>query len=131
MVQHPSEKKFVQYGGPDGGNGGNGGNVYFLGNNNLSSFKDISQKRYFKARKGGNGKGSKKKWKNGEDIIIAVPLGTEIINIETNKLICEVLKHNEKHLIAEGGKGGLETCHIQIIKESSTKKINLSGDECF
>ena len=52
MVQHPSEeKKFVQYGGPDGGNGGNGGNVYFLGNNNLSSFKDISQKGILKPEK--------------------------------------------------------------------------------
>ena len=112
----------MQYGGPDGGNGGNGGNVYFLGNNNLSSFKDISQKRYFKARKGGNGKGSKKNGKNGEDIVIAVPLGTEIINIETNKLICEVLKHNEKHLIAEGGKGGLGNAIFKSSKNQAPRK---------
>ena len=121
-------EKFVQYGGPDGGNGGNGGNVYFLGNNNLSSFKDISQKRYFKARKGGNGKGSKKNGKNGEDIIIAVPLGTEIINIETNKLICEVLKHNEKHLIAEGGKGGLGNAIFKSSKNQAPRKSTSGKD---
>ncbi len=115
-------EKFVQYGGPDGGNGGNGGNIYFLGNNNLSSFKDISQKRYFKARKGGNGKGSKKNGKNGEDIIIEVPLGTEIINLETKELICEVLNHNEMHLIAEGGKGGLGNAIFKSSRNQAPRK---------
>ena len=115
-------EKFVPFGGPDGGNGGNGGNVYVVGNVNLNSFRDLTQKRLFKAKNGVNGKGSNKNGKNGEDVIIPVPLGTEIFNIETKELIVDVKENKIMYLIAEGGNGGLGNSNFKTSKNQAPRK---------
>lgn len=99
-------EKYVPKGGPDGGDGGNGGNVYIEGDENLMTLLDYKYKRFYKAEKGENGKGKKMHGRNGEDIILKVPLGTIVINAKSNKAIGEVIKDKERILVAKGGKGG-------------------------
>ena len=109
-------EKFVPFGGPDGGNGGDGGNVLFQGSSNLDSFKDLTQTRFFKAQNGGNGKGSNKNGKKGNDIVIRVPLGTEIKDKENNKTIIDVIENEKKYLALSGGLGGKGNSNFKTSK---------------
>lgn len=102
--------KGVTNGGPDGGDGGDGGDVYFVGDKRKSSLIDFMyQKKYF----AGNGtKGGPKKCygKKGDDIEIAVPLGTVIRDKSTGKIVCDIFYDGEKKLVLTGGKGGKGNC---------------------
>lgn len=100
-------EKFIPFGGPDGGNGGKGGDVYFIGDENINTLVKYRGIKKYHAQDGSNGSGSQCDGKAGEDIILKVPLGTLVINEETNVLICEINKHGEQKLIAQGGRGGL------------------------
>ena len=78
-------EKFIPFGGPDGGDGGDGGDVIFLGTKDMRSLRDFKSKRSFKAKNGRSGSSSKKFGKNGEDIVVKVPLGTEVVNLGNQK----------------------------------------------
>lgn len=98
-------EKFVIQGGPDGGDGGDGGDVYFETDLNSDTLSRFRGKKHYKAKNGKPGEGKKKSGKRGEDIIIKIPLGTQIIDFETNSLLYDFTK-NEKKLFLKGGKGG-------------------------
>ena len=78
-------EKFIEFGGPDGGDGGKGGSVIFIANKNLNTLIDFRYQQHFKAEKGQDGKGKGKTGKNGKDLILKVPVGTQIFE-EDNKL---------------------------------------------
>ena len=118
-------EKFVPFGGPDGGDGGNGGNVLFQGSSNLDSFKDLTQTRFFKAQNGGNGKGSNKNGKKGNDIIIKVPLGTEIKDKENNVTIIDVIENDKIYLALSGGIGGKGNSNFKTSKNQSPRKATM------
>ena len=99
-------EKFVPMGGPDGGNGGKGASIIFEVDKNLKTLVDLSYRKIIKAPKGENGKGSNKYGKNAEDIIIAVPEGTTVINTETNEVMADLINDKERFVIAHGGRGG-------------------------
>lgn len=99
-------EKFVPMGGPDGGNGGKGASIIFEVDKNLKTLVDLSYRKIIKAPKGENGKGSNKYGKNAEDIIIAVPEGTTVINTETNEVMADLINDKERFVVAHGGKGG-------------------------
>lgn len=99
-------EKFVPMGGPDGGNGGKGASIIFEVDKNLKTLIDLSYRKIIKAPKGENGKGSNKYGKNAEDIIIAVPEGTTVINIETNEVMADLINDKERFVVAHGGRGG-------------------------
>ena len=99
-------EKFVPMGGPDGGNGGKGASIIFEVDKNLKTLVDLSYRKIIKAPKGENGKGSNKYGKNAEDIIIAVPEGTTVINIETNEVMADLINDKERFVVARGGRGG-------------------------
>ncbi len=105
-------EKFVPKGGPDGGDGGNGGSIFFEADSNLSTLQDFRYQRHYKAKNGVHGQGSRKKGKNGKDILIKVPLGTLIKNAETGDLICDLTAKNQRELIAKGGQGGKGNQHF-------------------
>lgn len=109
---HFRREKYVPRGGPDGGDGGDGGNVYIVGDSSLNSLLHFRKKRFFKAGDGGNGKPKKMRGKKGEDINIKVPIGTIIYNFETGEKLGEILYHNQKVLILNGGKGGRGNYHF-------------------
>lgn len=99
-------EKFVPMGGPDGGNGGKGASIIFEVDKNLKTLVDLSYRKIIKAPKGENGKGSNKYGKNAEDIIIAVPEGTTVINIKTNEVMADLINDKERFVVAHGGRGG-------------------------
>ncbi len=99
-------EKFVPKGGPSGGNGGDGGSVILKAHHNLSTLLDLRYKKKYFAQKGDNGQGSLKDGKNGEDIVIKVPIGTLIKDAENEKLICDLDTDGKEIVIVKGGKGG-------------------------
>lgn len=99
-------EKYVPKGGPSGGNGGNGGSVYLIADENLSTLLDFRYKRKYIAGKGQPGGSSLKDGKNGDDVIIKVPVGTIVKDAETGKILFDLTQNGHKVLIAKGGKGG-------------------------
>ena len=98
-------EKYVEFGGPDGGDGGRGGNVFFEAVNNLNTLIDFRYKQHFKAESGKNGAGKNRTGHNGKDTIIRVPVGTVILS-ENKKQIYKDFKKKEVFLLLEGGLGG-------------------------
>ncbi len=99
-------EKFVPKGGPSGGNGGKGGNVIFVADSNLLTLLDFRYKRKYLAGNGVPGGKSLKDGKNGEDIVIKVPVGTVILDAETNEVLADLSESGESFVAAKGGKGG-------------------------
>ena len=98
-------EKFVPRGGPDGGDGGDGGDVIFRGDTNINTLIGFRYKKIFKAENGSNGASAKKHGKNGKNIYIDVPVGTQISN-ENNEIIADITEHNQEQIILFGGQGG-------------------------
>ena len=99
-------EKYIEFGGPNGGDGGKGGSVYIEAVPNLNTLIDFRYHQHFKAQKGRNGMGSDKTGPKGEDIIIRVPVGTEILADDQETLIVDMVEPGQKFLIAKGGDGG-------------------------
>ncbi len=100
-------EKYIPYGGPDGGDGGTGGSVYFEADEGLNTLVHFRGVKSFRAELGHTGMGSQCNGKDGEDLIIRVPVGTMIKNTESGELIADLTHHGQKILIAKGGRGGL------------------------
>jgi GTPase len=98
--------KFMAKGGPDGGHGGKGGSVYLRAIQGVESLDSLVGKRKFKAENGEYGKGRLKAGMDGKDITINVPVGTLAVDLETNRVIADLLEVGQTHLIANGGNGG-------------------------
>ena len=97
---------FVPEGGPDGGNGGKGGDVVFEADENLRTLMDFRYRRKYEAENGQNGMRKKRFGKNGEDLIIKVPVGTMVIEEATGKIMGDMTRHGQSFVAAKGGKGG-------------------------
>tara|TARA_Y100000780_G_scaffold230853_1_gene254115 strand:- start:98039 stop:99037 length:999 start_codon:yes stop_codon:yes gene_type:complete len=106
-VVHFRREKFVPFGGPDGGNGGRGGNIYIVGDENINTLMNYRGRKQYNAPDGENGKGSQMDGATGEDLVLKVPVGTLIFHQETEELLFDIVEHDQKELIAQGGRGGL------------------------
>ena len=93
--------------GPDGGNGGKGGDLYVVWSDNLNLLNQFSRETNFAAENGVPGESNQRSGRNGEDLVISLPIGTEVINKKSGQRLFEVTKLNEKILVAKGGSGGL------------------------
>ena len=108
-------EKFVPFGGPDGGDGGDGGDVVIMADPSVTSLRMFRRKRLYRAGNGGNGKGKKQHGKNGEDLILRVPVGTIALDknrINGEALIADLEKPGQQPVVAWGGKGGLGNTHF-------------------
>lgn len=105
-------EKYVPRGGPDGGDGGKGGDVIIKASSDLHTLLDYRYKKIYKAESGEHGKGSNMTGRDGEDLIIKVPVGTVIKNMETNKIIADLDEEGKSIVIAKGGRGGLGNTHF-------------------
>ena len=99
-------EKYVPKGGPSGGNGGDGGSVIFEAHSNLSTLLDFKYKRKYVAGNGKAGANSLKDGKNGDDVIIKVPVGTIIKDAESNEILLDLSEEKQKIVLAKGGRGG-------------------------
>jgi GTP-binding protein len=115
-------EKFVEFGGPDGGDGGNGGSIIFIAERNLNTLVDFRYQQHFKAERGQNGKGKKKTGKSGKDLILKVPIGTQILEEDNNTLIADLTKHEQEVIVAYGGKGGLGNVRFKSSTNRAPRK---------
>lgn len=99
-------EKYVDKGGPAGGDGGNGGDVYFIANENMSTLMDFRYQSVFKAEAGVNGRNKSQHGKCGKDLYIKVPIGTMIRDLKTGNIIADLTHHDDTVLVAKGGRGG-------------------------
>lgn len=124
-------EKFIPLGGPDGGDGGNGGSVWLVADENLNTLVDFRHQRQFRARRGENGMGRQMYGKAGEDTIITVPVGTVVVNVETDEVIGDMVNHGDRLLVAKGGQGGLGNMHFKSSVNRAPRKAlpGLPGEE--
>jgi GTP-binding protein len=124
-------EKFIPLGGPDGGDGGDGGSVWLLADENLNTLVDFRHQRQFRARRGENGMGRQMYGKAGDDLTITVPVGTVVLNVETDEVIGDLTRHGDRLLVAKGGKGGLGNMHFKSSINRTPRKAlpGLPGEE--
>lgn len=116
-------EKYIQYGGPDGGDGGAGGSVYLEGDSGLNTLVDFRHRRIYKAQNGVQGMGREKYGKKGEDIYIRVPLGTIVTDEESGVALGDVTEHGQHLLVARGGRGGLGNVHFKSSTNRAPRKF--------
>jgi len=99
-------EKFVPFGGPDGGNGGRGGDVYLVVNRHLNTLISFQRQQHWRAEAGGNGLGKNQQGKRGQDLLIPVPPGTVVRDVETGQVLADLVEDEQTVLVAKGGRGG-------------------------
>ena len=124
-------EKFIEYGGPDGGDGGRGGSVILKSEQNLNTLIDYRYQQHHKAERGENGMGQNRTGKGGQDLILKVPLGTQVFEEDNKTLIYDFIKSGEKFIAASGGKGGLGNTRFKSSTNRAPKKFTKGtlGDE--
>ena len=120
-------EKYIQYGGPDGGDGGHGGSIFLQGDSGLNTLVDFRHRRIYKAQNGVQGKGQEKYGKKGEDIYIRVPLGTMVTDEPNDLPLGDVTEHGQHLLVARGGRGGLGNVHFKSSTNRAPRKFT-TGD---
>jgi len=121
-------EKFVEFGGPDGGDGGSGGSIIFTASKNLNTLIDFRYKQHFKAQRGQDGKGKKQTGKSGKDLILYVPVGTQIFEEDNNTIIEDLAKPEQKIIVAKGGDGGLGNVRFKSSTNRAPRK-KTEGDK--
>ena len=116
-------EKFIEYGGPDGGDGGKGGSVLLKSEQNLNTLIDYRYQQHHKAERGENGMGQNRTGKGGENLILKVPLGTQVFEEDNKTLIYDFIKSDEEFIAAAGGKGGLGNTRFKSSTNRAPKKF--------
>jgi len=118
-------EKYIEFGGPDGGNGGKGGDIAFEAVNNLNTLIDFRYTQHFRARKGGNGAGSDRTGANAPDVLIKVPVGTQILAEDRETLLADLDAPGTRVVLLRGGDGGFGNAHYK----SSTNRAPRRADK--
>ena len=116
-------EKFIEYGGPDGGDGGNGGSVILKAERNLNTLIDYRYQQHHKAKRGDNGSGQNRTGKSGDNLVLKVPLGTQVFEEDNKTLIFDFIKIGEEFVAAAGGKGGLGNTRFKSSTNRAPKKF--------
>ncbi len=116
-------EKFVEFGGPDGGDGGNGASIILKAERNLNTLIDYRYTQHFKAEKGQNGMNKNKTGKNGKDLFLKVPIGTQIFEEDNKTLLFDFKNEKEEFVVANGGKGGLGNTNFKSSTNRAPRKF--------
>ncbi len=124
-------EKFIEFGGPDGGNGGNGGSVWAEAVTGLNTLIDFRYQQHFFAKNGQGGMGQNRFGKNGDDIVLRVPVGTEILDEEGEEVIADLTVEGQRVCLAKGGNGGFGNMHFKSSTNQAPRRANpgLAGVE--
>lgn len=115
-------EKYIDMGGPDGGNGGRGGHIYFEVVENLNTLIDFRYTQHFRARLGDHGRGSDKSGRDGEDLVIKVPVGTVILDEDKETVLFDLTTPGERILFLKGGDGGFGNAHFKTSTNRAPRK---------
>ena len=116
-------EKFIEFGGPDGGDGGKGGSVILKAEQNLNTLIDFRYQQHHKAKRGENGAGQNRTGKSGQDLILKVPMGTQVFEEDNKTLIYDFTKISEEFTVATGGKGGLGNTRFKSSTNRAPRKF--------
>jgi len=124
-------EKFIEFGGPDGGDGGKGGSIILKSERNLNTLIDFRYQQHFKSGKGKDGSGKNKTGRNGENLYLKVPLGTQVFEEDNKTLIYDFKHEDEEFVAALGGKGGFGNTRFKSSTNRAPKKFTkgLKGEE--
>ena len=124
-------EKFVEFGGPDGGDGGKGGSVVLVSERNLNTLIDYRYQQHFKAERGGDGKGKNQTGKGGDNLYLKVPIGTQVFEEDNKTLIFDFKKEKEEYTAAIGGKGGFGNTRFKSSTNRAPRKFTkgLKGED--
>ena len=124
-------EKFIEFGGPDGGDGGKGGSIILRAERNLNTLIDFRYQQHHKAQRGENGAGQNRSGKSGENLILKVPLGTQVFEEDNKTLLFDFTKIGEEYIAASGGKGGLGNTRFKSSTNRAPKKFTkgIVGEE--
>ncbi len=124
-------EKFIEFGGPDGGDGGKGGSVILKSERNLNTLIDFRYQQHFKANRGEDGKGKNKTGKSGNNLYLKVPIGTQVFEEDNKTLIYDFKNQYEEFVAANGGKGGIGNTKFKSSTNRAPKKFTkgLKGEE--
>ncbi len=117
-------EKFIEFGGPSGGNGGRGGDVVVQAVDGLNTLIDYRYQQHFKAKKGGNGMGKDRAGANGADVVLKVPAGTQIFDVDQETLIADLAEVGEQVVLARGGNGGFGNAHFKSSTNRAPRHAN-------
>jgi GTP-binding protein len=115
-------EKFIEFGGPDGGNGGKGGDIVFHAVENLNTLIDFRYSQHFRAPKGGNGSGSDRTGAGAQDVVIAVPIGTQIYDDDRETLLADLDAPGKRITLLRGGDGGFGNAHFKSSTNRAPRK---------
>jgi GTPase len=121
-------EKFVPMGGPDGGEGGRGGDIIIVGDGNLSTLLDYTYRDSWTAPSGDHGSGSNRSGRSGLDVVMPVPIGTVIKDLETSELLGEVLEPGDRIIVAQGGRGGKGNSYFATATHQSPREYQPGED---
>jgi GTPase len=124
-------ERFIEFGGPDGGDGGRGGDVYAECVDGLNTLIDYRYQQHFKASKGQNGMGRNQAGAKGKDVVLKVPVGTEILEEDNETVVADLTKVGERMVLATGGNGGFGNTHFKSSTNRAPRRANpgLPGTE--
>jgi len=117
-------EKYIEFGGPSGGNGGRGGDVVIEAVDGLNTLIDYRYQQHFKAQKGTNGMGKDRHGANGKPILLKVPVGTQVFDEDRETLIHDFTTLGEKFVLAEGGNGGFGNAHFKSSTNRAPRNAN-------
>lgn len=115
-------EKFVPLGGPAGGDGGDGGDVVFEADERLSTLLDLRYRKRLAAERGENGRGKDQYGKAGADLVVRVPVGTQVFDAQTGELVCDLVAHGQRHVVAQGGRGGRGNIHFATPEDRAPRR---------
>ncbi|HXZ22263.1 MAG TPA: GTPase ObgE [Pseudolabrys sp.] len=126
-------EKFIEFGGPNGGDGGKGGDVIVEAVNGLNTLIDYRYQQHFKAQRGGNGMGKDRAGANGKDVVLKVPVGTQVYEEDGETMIADLTKVGERVIISRGGNGGFGNAHFKSSTNRAPRHANPGqpGEECI
>ncbi len=116
-------EKFIEFGGPDGGDGGKGGSVILKSERNLNTLIDFRYQQHFKAKRGGDGKGKNQTGRGGENLYLKVPVGTQVFEEDNKTLIFDFKEEKEEYVVAAGGKAGFGNTRFKSSTNRAPKKF--------
>ena len=124
-------EKFIEFGGPDGGDGGKGGSVVLVSERNLNTLIDYRYQQHFKAERGGDGKGKNQTGKSGDNLYLKVPIGTQVFEEDNKTLIFDFKKEKDEYTAAIGGKGGFGNTRFKSSTNRAPRKFTkgLKGED--